>query len=160
MPFFPLYIFILKYFFLYKQHCTTYTIDVVSTLSYYDGFNHLPQTQSGPWTWGRFKKTYELLDPRALKISPVNKIHIVQCMGKIFCVEFQRYPSKVPFEIPHHPTDRRRKNNVIITSNGAVTSFRRNNEVIFTSCVRWENILLIHWKIRFLYNIGILRALR
>ena len=43
---------------------------------------------------GRFKKTYELFNLRALKISPVNKIHIFQCMGKIFCVEFQRYPLK------------------------------------------------------------------
>ena len=43
---------------------------------------------------GRFKKTYELLNLRALKISHVNKIHIFQCMGKIFCVEFQRYPLK------------------------------------------------------------------
>ena len=43
---------------------------------------------------GRFKKTYELLNLRALKISPVNKIHIFQCMGKIFCVEFQRVPLK------------------------------------------------------------------
>ena len=43
---------------------------------------------------GRFKKTYELLNLRALKFSPVNKIHIFQCMGKIFCVEFQRYPLK------------------------------------------------------------------
>ena len=31
------------------------------------------------------------------ELTPVNKIHIFQCMGKIFCVEFQ----KVPFEIPH-----------------------------------------------------------
>ena len=43
---------------------------------------------------GRFKNTYELLNQRALKISPVNKIHIFQCMGKIFCVEFQRHPLK------------------------------------------------------------------
>ena len=43
---------------------------------------------------GRFKNTYELLNLRALKFSPVNKIHIFQCMGKIFCVEFQRYPLK------------------------------------------------------------------
>ena len=45
-------------------------------------------------TGGRFKRTYELLNLRALKFSPVNKIHILQCMGKIFCVEFQRYPLK------------------------------------------------------------------
>ena len=43
---------------------------------------------------GHFKNTYELLNLRALKYSPVNKIHIFQCMGKIFCVEFQRYPLK------------------------------------------------------------------
>ena len=44
---------------------------------------------------GRFKETYELLNLRALKNSPVNKIHIFQCMSKIFCVEFQRYPLKL-----------------------------------------------------------------
>ena len=43
---------------------------------------------------GRFKNTYELLNLRALKFSYVKKIHIFQCMGKIFCVEFQRYPLK------------------------------------------------------------------
>ena len=45
---------------------------------------------------GRFKNTYELLNLRALKFSYANKIHIfqcmAQCMGEIFCVEFQRYP--------------------------------------------------------------------
>ena len=40
------------------------------------------------------KNTYELLNLRALKFSPVNKIYIFQCMGNIFCVEFQRYPLK------------------------------------------------------------------
>ena len=43
---------------------------------------------------GRFKNTYELLNLRALKYSHVNKIHIFQCVGEIFCVEFQRYPLK------------------------------------------------------------------
>ena len=43
---------------------------------------------------GRFKNTYELLNLRDLKFSPVNKIHIFQYVGKIFCVEFQRYPLK------------------------------------------------------------------
>ena len=46
------------------------------------------------FTGGRFKNTYELLNQRALKFSYVNKIHIFQRMGKIFCVEFQRYPLK------------------------------------------------------------------
>ena len=43
---------------------------------------------------GRFKNPFELLNIRALKFSVVNKIHIFQCMGKIFCVEFQRVPLK------------------------------------------------------------------
>ena len=41
---------------------------------------------------GRFKNVYELLNLRALKISVLYKNHIFQCMGKIFCVEFQRVP--------------------------------------------------------------------
>ena len=45
-----------------------------------------------PWPGGRFKNTYELLNLRALNFSPANKIHKFQCMGMIFCVEFQRYP--------------------------------------------------------------------
>ena len=46
------------------------------------------------WPRGCFKNTYELLNLRALKFSPVNEIHIFQCMGKIVCVEFQRAPLK------------------------------------------------------------------
>ena len=41
-----------------------------------------------------FRKADELLNPRALKFSYVNKIHMFQCMGKIFCVEFQRVTLK------------------------------------------------------------------
>ena len=43
---------------------------------------------------GRFKNNYELLNQRALICSCVNKIHIFQCMVKIFCVEFQRVSLK------------------------------------------------------------------
>ena len=42
---------------------------------------------------GVFKK-HELLNPRALKFSPVNKIYNFQSMDKIFCMEFQRVPLK------------------------------------------------------------------
>ena len=38
--------------------------------------------------------TYELLILRALKISILYKNEISQCMEKIFCVEFQRFPLK------------------------------------------------------------------
>ena len=37
----------------------------------------------------QFKKAYELLYLRAFKFSPEDKMHVFQCMGKIFCVEFQ-----------------------------------------------------------------------
>ena len=43
---------------------------------------------------GLIQNSFELLNLRALKFSPVNKMHIFQCMGKIFCVEFQRGPLK------------------------------------------------------------------
>ena len=43
---------------------------------------------------GAFKNAYELLNLRALKISMLYKNRIFQCMGMIFCVEFQRYPLK------------------------------------------------------------------
>ena len=43
---------------------------------------------------GGRSNAYKLLNLRALKFSPVNKMHIFQCMGKIFCVEFQRVPLK------------------------------------------------------------------
>ena len=40
----------------------------------------------------RFKNTYELLNLKALTFSSLNKIHIFQYMGEIFCVEFQILP--------------------------------------------------------------------
>ena len=46
------------------------------------------------WPGERFKNTYELLNLRALKFSPFNEKHLFQCIGKIFCVEFQRVPLK------------------------------------------------------------------
>ena len=42
----------------------------------------------------QLKNAYELLKQRTLKISVLYKNHIFQCMGKIFCVEFQRVPLK------------------------------------------------------------------
>ena len=46
---------------------------------------------------GPFKNTFELLNLRAIKFTHVNKIHLFQCMGKIFVYGI----SKVRFEIPH-----------------------------------------------------------
>ena len=44
-----------------------------------------------PWNkiWGRFKKAYELVNLGIFKSSLLNKIHIFQCMGEIFCLQFQ-----------------------------------------------------------------------
>ena len=56
---------------------------------------HMDRRQ--PWgqpARGRFKNMYELLNIRALKISTSYKNRIFQCMGKIFCAEFQRCPLK------------------------------------------------------------------
>ena len=41
-----------------------------------------------------FQNVYELLNLRSLKILMLYKKHIFQCMGMIFCVEFQRFPLK------------------------------------------------------------------
>ena len=46
------------------------------------------------WPGGHFKNVYELLNLRALKILMLYQNHIFQCMGKVFCVEFQRVPLK------------------------------------------------------------------
>ena len=46
------------------------------------------------WSGGHFKNTCKLLNLRGLKFSHVNKICIFQCIGKIFCVEFQRVTLK------------------------------------------------------------------
>ena len=51
-------------------------------------------SSSSAWAGGRFKNAYELLNLRALQISMLYKNHIFQCMGMIFCVEFQRLPLK------------------------------------------------------------------
>ena len=52
------------------------------------------------WGWVGFKNAYELLNLRALKISMLYKSNIFQCMGKIFCVEFQRVHLK--FHTKYH----------------------------------------------------------
>ena len=49
---------------------------------------------------GHFKNIYGLLNLRALKILYTNQIF--HCMGKIFCVEFQRYPLKFHTEYLTH----------------------------------------------------------
>ena len=57
------------------------------------GFHKVPTGFSGA-QGGRFENTYELLNPKALKISMLYENCIFQCMGKIFGEEFQRFPLK------------------------------------------------------------------
>ena len=47
-----------------------------------------------PQNTERFKNADELSNLRTLKISMLYKNHTFQCMGKIFCVEFQMVPLK------------------------------------------------------------------
>ena len=46
------------------------------------------------WVKGQFQKCDVQTNLRSLKFSPLNKMHMFQCMGKIFCVEFQGIPWK------------------------------------------------------------------
>ena len=43
---------------------------------------------------GGFKNVYLLVNLGASKFSILNKNRLFRCMGKIFCVEFQRFPLK------------------------------------------------------------------
>ena len=46
-------------------------------------------------SWGGGSKwLYQLENVGALESSLFSKLHIFQCVGKIFCMEFQRYPLK------------------------------------------------------------------
>ena len=66
--------------------------------------NKLMLIQEGPkesWAGGRFKNTYELLNLRALKSPPVNKIHIFQCMDKIFHTKYLTHTLKDMVLVQH-----------------------------------------------------------
>ena len=64
--------------------------DLISLSIWCKIYAHTQQLCEG----GHFKNAYELLNLRALKTSMLYKNCIFQCMGKIFCVEFQRVPLK------------------------------------------------------------------
>ena len=54
---------------------------------------HLNLTVQGPG--GHFKNIYKLVNLRALKFLMIMiKNRLFQCVGKMFCVEFQRFPLK------------------------------------------------------------------
>ena len=79
------------FFIVTKQiHPPKQAIHSTSPYHYHPNFVTKKSADSG----GHIKNTYEPSNLRALKFSLVDKIHIFQCMGKIFCVEFQRVPLK------------------------------------------------------------------
>ena len=53
-----------------------------------------PQPESERERGSHFKNAYKLLNLTGLEISTLYMNCIFQCMGKLFCVEFQRYPLK------------------------------------------------------------------
>ena len=67
---------------------------IIFVLGYQVTLFTLPHDVCYTVSCGRFKTTYEILNITALKCSLVNKIYIFPCMGKISCVEFQRYALK------------------------------------------------------------------
>ena len=67
---------------------------LIKSYTFCRSINYFPLLWTQNWPGGVLKNTYELLNLRALKISKLHKNHIFQCMGKIFCVEFQRVPLK------------------------------------------------------------------
>ena len=85
--------------------------------------------------WGYFKNTYELLNLRALKFSPVDKIYIFQGMGKIFCVEFQRCPLKVNTKYLTHTLK-----NMLLTQHWFKSSY------IFLKCPPGITIVTTDWQ--------------
>ena len=68
---------------------------IIYTCIYMYTLSKIGSSNNGWWHMGaRLKNAYELLNLRTLKISTLYKNHIFQCMGKIFCVEFQKVPLK------------------------------------------------------------------
>ena len=96
---------------------------------------------------GGFKNTYELLNLGALKLSPLIKIHIFQCMGKIFCVEFQKYPLKFHTKCLTHTL----KDMILIHCwnsrsswiSELISVFEMPPRTLYTFWVVWKKLVLI-----------------
>ena len=77
-------------------------LKIIGMMNWHEGLHSIHINISFGIPGGRFKNEYELLNLRALEISMLYKNHIFQCMGKIFCVEFQRVPLKFHTKYPTH----------------------------------------------------------
>ena len=63
---------------------------------------------------GHFKNTCKIVNLEVLKSSLLNKLHIFQRMGKIFCVEFQRVPLKFHIKYLTHTLNHTLKDTIFI----------------------------------------------
>ena len=79
---------------------------------------------------GAFWNAFELLNQRALIFSILFKNCIFQCMGKIYCVEFQRCPLK--FQTKH-------------SADSSIKLSGRHTTQTRTSEVRWAARFSGHW---------------
>ena len=69
-------------------------------------FTSLP-TKSPSWPKGHFKGTYKFSNHSTLfKIWLLYRMYIFQCVGTLFCEEFQRVPLIFPKKILHQYTER------------------------------------------------------
>ena len=82
-----------------------------------------------PRPWGRFKNAYKLINLRAVKFSLLNKLYIFQCMGKIFCVEFQRVPLKFHTQYFTHTLK-----DIILYNVENLSTFRFKSLCVFLKC--------------------------
>ena len=86
---------LLSYFHLIKSvliYCFTYYTMFVPCIPSRCTYNLFTDTLQGPGR--RFKHVYELVLLGAIQSSILHKLHIFQCIGKIFCVELLRCPLK------------------------------------------------------------------
>ena len=81
----------------YSAKCASYCTLVIVVLCAISSYIKCVIMKSNCIIRGGGGNSYEVLNLRALKISMLYKNHIFQCMGKIFCVEFQRVPHKISY---------------------------------------------------------------
>ena len=75
---------------LFKFRCSTIVIISIPQVP----FPNIRNQGGGGGGGGTLKKVYELVNLRATKFSILNTKSFFQCMGKIFCVVFNRFPLK------------------------------------------------------------------
>ena len=82
------------------------------------------------------------LNLRALKLSCLNKIHIVHCMGNIFCVEFQREPLKFHTKYLAHTVK-----DMIFVQHWNFKNFKNSHTYTYSSrWFHWHLVICTWWQ--------------